>query len=69
MDKVSGGRIIFSVRRLPTRPRDRGRILTKLLEVFMIYLIEPNAAKPVCLAKCTAFCHIKPLYGIPTDTI
>jgi hypothetical protein len=35
----------------------------------MIYLIEPNAAKPVCLAKCTAFCHIKPLYGVPTDTI
>ncbi len=32
----------------------------------MIYLIEPNAAKPVCPpVGCPTKCGIKPLYGIP----
>lgn len=35
----------------------------------MIYLIDPNTAGGVCTRFCTTKCGIKPLYGVPNDTM
>ncbi len=39
----------------------------------MIYLIDPmeptvDVCITKCFLKCTGVCHIKPLYGVPTET-
>lgn len=38
----------------------------------MVYLIDPNSNNVLCptlCLKCSWLCKIKPLYGIPPDTI